>query len=370
MHNSGGQSGWNLSGEERKPFSNYGRNNQQRRSSGGGGRGSHSQNRAANGNWPDAGSEGGQNGNAFNKFRDPQQELDNHQPNKRGGRRNRGGGGGGGGWGGRRGNRGRDSNRRGGRNNSWQPKDQHVSPGQSNMLYFDNVGDFTEDPPLPRSSPAPSSLRQESLPPVTFAADLTPPPPVSVAPPDVAVTPEEPTVPLINIKKEKEMEHKSKIKQFVKAEPKSPKKKKVNSSRSSSTSGEESEPEPGEMVVNTKAVVAPSPKAKAIKTPVASTPKPKAVKPVSSSDSSTSDSDTDDEQSHPPAKSKKMEKNTEEDVVCMGSQERQFTITDEEESTEPEDDKKARKQKNKGKTVDVCGICDKKVNILKECYPI
>jgi len=65
-----------------------------------------------------------------------------------------------------------------------------------------------------------------------------------------------------------------------------------------------------------------------------------------------------------------MEKNTEEDVVCMGSQERQFTITDEEESTEPEDDKKARKQKNKGKTVDVCGICDKKVNILKECYPI
>jgi len=47
----------------------------------------------------------------------------------------------------------------------------------------------------------------------------------------------------------------------------------------------------------------------------------------------------------------------------MGSQERMFTITDEEESSEPEEEevKKAGKGNNTSKTVDVCGICDRKV---------
>ncbi|XP_017105312.2 protein mushroom body miniature [Drosophila bipectinata] len=343
---------------------------------------------------------------SFNKFRDPQQPPNKEYENKRGQngitggggrRRGRGGGGGGGGGGFERGRRSRRSGRGGGggggggggrgggrgqQNGSWHNNELQTSP-QRSFFYYEG-GQYTDEPPPPLApSPAPSASLQETLPAATLSAPILPPEEPRVA--------EEPRLPVINIKKEKELAELKK-----ESKPKSnpvpePSAKKEEESSSSSSSSSESEPEPGEMLENNKTkpeITKSSPKAKINKATAV------VKKQVSSSSEATSssESDSDSEDSTPPAKSKssakekesagkssskkKTDDSLEEDVVCMGSQERQFTITDEEEdaasSSEAEDHKQEAldKRKNVNKITDVCGICDKSGHTSFQCQMI
>ncbi|KAH8413523.1 hypothetical protein KR009_011924 [Drosophila setifemur] len=392
MHNGRGNSGWNNSGN----FYSGDQSNHQRHGAGGGGGpgAGRNNNHQSNGNWSDRGQRhsGGQrnhnnsNGHlqgldreeSFSKFRDPNQQLNNDQQGKGGGRRiGRGGGRGMGRRGGRREGGGGWREGGGGRRNkhdSWQdPKENSTS---NHMLYYDKVGDVTEEPPLLQippaaSSPALSVPRHESLPPAILDAPS----------PEKPVVGEKTTLPLINIKKEKGLEKpKQETKVVIKKESKP--QQKAESSSSSSSSEEESEPEPGQVMGSTK------PKTPPVK-PSPSKPIAVAKKPASSSESSSSDSDSESEEaasvkskqsgkekdSGNKSSSRKLKKlPSEEDVVCMGNQERQFTITDEDEdSSEAEDDvkrDKVDKGKNKSKAIDVCGICDRKGHTSFQCQMI
>ncbi|XP_017152425.2 protein mushroom body miniature [Drosophila miranda] len=339
--------------------------NQERRRVGGGGGG---------GGGRGSGGGGGNQSESFSKFRDP-----HHHQGQDNGLRRGGGGGGGDGWrGSRRSRRSRgprDDNRRdpqqrGGRNDNWGAP---MEPTPNIVFNYEPMGLAQQPEAQP---PVLGGLEVPQLPDATMNyIPLVLEAPVEQKQPAIEVKPTEPPV-NFKIKKEKKDTHSPVVKPAPQPQPaKTPEE---SSDESSSSSSDESV-EAGEVV-----------KAPAEKTKTEVTA---AKAPVSSSSSSSSeDSDSDSEDSPPAAKSKtaakgkessgktskKLKKTlSEEDVICLGSQKRHYTIPDEdEESSEVDEEKneveqpKANKSKSKQKADNGCAICDKKGHTSFECQMI
>lgn len=316
----------------------------------------------------------GQHNDSFTKFRDQNQpqEVRNQRQGRGGGRRNqtpknnvdtrryadfmrdaRGDSRGRGGRNGRGGGGRSERNSGRGRRHNEEPVGHWYQDNTPNEIYHftngqlgnENNGTLQIEPPIPPPTP---EVPTEATP--TLAATAESEKPVTL-------------INAANIKKEKKD-----------SLPKQPIPKPEESSDDSSSSSSDDNVEAGELVKSTtpkKPEAAVTQKTKVIVESVA--------KPAASS--SSSDEDSSDESSAPvkaktsvkesTAKSKSAKTVVSEDeVVCMGTKSRKYTIPDEEDNDEDEaedsskdnDNIEQRTGKDKDKATHVCGICDKKVS--------
>ncbi|XP_064540937.1 protein mushroom body miniature [Drosophila montana] len=322
----------------------------------------------------------GNNADSFTKFRDQNQpqEVRNQHQGRGGGRRNqtpknnadtrryadfirdvRTDSRGRGGRGGRGGGRSERNSGRGRRHNE-EPVGHWYQDNTPDDIYNftngqlgnENNGTLQIEPPI-----APPTPEVPTEPTPTFAATAETAKPVAL-------------INAANIKKEKKD-----------SLPKQSTPKPEESSDDSSSSSSDDNVEAGELVKSTQAKkteAAVTQKTKVIVEPVA--------KPADSS--SSSDEESSDESSAPvkaktpvketTAKSKSKPVVSEDEVVCMGTKSRKYTIPDEddndedeaEESSKDDDNIEQMTGKDKDKAIHVCGICDKKGHTSFECQMI